>query len=239
MGIGLESACSSFLRMDCLAVSRSSCAEAVWLGAIGGGIGAASDRDGRSSAPLWWRGECGGCFIGGRFVETGLGRGVGPSLLWSKVVLCKVLAVVSGRCPGTGEGRPLPALSSGLLSVIAGMSISIGCDFESLPFPLTVDRPGVSPLGSVRTRLTTSGRGMLWRELVNLRRMCVIQVHTFQQWALPMIVCLASRCHSEVVSGLEKLTAWTCLNASLQTRRPSFRLWVVEGREWKVEGNVR
>ena len=49
---GLESACSSFLRMDCLAVSRSSCAEAVWLGANGGGIGAASDRDDRSSGPL-------------------------------------------------------------------------------------------------------------------------------------------------------------------------------------------
>ncbi len=52
VGMLLESAGSSFLRMDCLAVSRSSCAEAVWLGAIGGGIGAASDRDDRSSGPL-------------------------------------------------------------------------------------------------------------------------------------------------------------------------------------------
>ena len=161
VGIGRGSACSSFLRMDCLAVSRSSCAEAVWLGAIGGGIGAASDRDGRSSAPLWWRGECGGCFVGGRFVEIELGRSVGPSLLWSKAVLCEVLTDASGRCPGPGEGRPPSTISSCLFSVIAGMSTSMGCDFESLPFPLIVDRPGVSPLGSVRTRLTTSGRGML------------------------------------------------------------------------------
>jgi hypothetical protein len=73
---------------------------------------------------------------------------------------------------------------------------------------------------------------------VDLRRVCVIQLHTFQQ-ALPMIACLTSRCHSEVVSGLGKLTAWTCLNASPQTRKPSFRLWIVEGRAWKVEGKVR
>jgi hypothetical protein len=157
VGMGLGSACSSFLRMDCLAVSRSSCAEAVWLGAIGGGIGAASDLDDRSSAPLWWRGECGGCFIGGRFVEIVFGRSVGPSLLWSKVALCKVLTAPSGR----GEGRPPSAISSCLFDAIAGVSTSMGCDFKSLPFPLTVDRPGVSPLGSVRTRLTTSGRGTL------------------------------------------------------------------------------
>lgn len=95
--MGLESACSSFLRMDCLAVSRSSCAEAVWLGAIGGGIGAASDRDDRSSGPLWWRGECGGCFDEGRFVGIVFEMGDGPSLLWSKLVLCKVLTAISGR----------------------------------------------------------------------------------------------------------------------------------------------
>jgi len=52
VGKGLESVCSSFLRMDCLAVSCSSRAEAVWLGALGGGIGAASDCDDRSSGPL-------------------------------------------------------------------------------------------------------------------------------------------------------------------------------------------
>ena len=37
----------------------------------------------------------------------------------------------------------------------------MSCDFESVLLPLIVDRPGVSLLGSVRTRLTTSGRGML------------------------------------------------------------------------------
>jgi len=41
----------------------------------------------------------------------------------------------------------------------------MACDFDSASFPLTDERPGVSPLGSVRTRLTTSGRGMLLREL--------------------------------------------------------------------------
>ena len=161
VGMLLESAGSSFLRMDCLAVSRSSCAEAVWLGAIGGGIGAASDRDDRSSGPLWPRGECGACF-GGRFVGTELGRGVGRrSLLWSKAVLCKVLAAASGRCPGAGEGRLPSAISSCLCDALAGPSTSMGCDFKSLSLPLTDDRPGVSPLGSVRTRLTTSGRGIL------------------------------------------------------------------------------
>jgi len=80
------STCSSFLRIDCLAVSRSSCAEAVWLGADGGGIGAGSDRDDRSSRSRRPRGECG--FVGGRCVTTGLGRGVGgPSLGWSKLAL--------------------------------------------------------------------------------------------------------------------------------------------------------
>jgi len=116
------SACSSFLRMDCLAVSRSSCAEAVWLGAVGGGIGAASDRDDRSSGPRCPRGECGGCFVGGRYVAMGLGRGVGgPSLGWSSA---------SGRCPETGEGRRPSAALSCLFGGIAGASTSMGCGFE-------------------------------------------------------------------------------------------------------------
>lgn len=158
----LASASSSLLRMDCLAVSRSSCADAVWLGAIGGGIGAASDdRDMRSSANRWPRGECGGCFTGGRFAETDIGRGVGLSLLWSKAALCKELMCASVRCPG----RPPSEISSCLLELSAGVSTSMGCDFESPSLPLTVERPGVSPLGSVRTRLTTSGRGMLLRGL--------------------------------------------------------------------------
>jgi len=156
----LASACSSLLRMDCLAVSRSSCADAVWLGAIGGGIGAASDRDMRSSTIRWPRGECGGCFTGEWFAATGVERGVGLSLLWSKAVLCKELIGASVRCPGAG--RP-PSVTSSCLT--AGVSTSMSCDFESTSFPLTVDRPGVSPLGSVRTRLTTSGRGILLREL--------------------------------------------------------------------------
>jgi hypothetical protein len=157
-GMSLGSGCSSFLRMDCLAVSRSSCAEAVWLGAIGGGIGAASERDDRSSAPRWPRGEC---FVGGRFVVVGFGRGVGgPSLLWCKGALCEEPIGASGRCPGVGEGRPLSTISSCLFDV-ARVSTSIGCGLESLPFPLIIDRPGVSPLGSARTRLTTSGRGTL------------------------------------------------------------------------------
>jgi hypothetical protein len=163
IGMALVSDCSSLRRMDCLAVSRSSCAEAVWLGAIGGGIGAASDREDRSSTSRWpVRGECGGCFAGGRFVESVFRRGVGGlSLLWSKTFLCKVLVETSARSPGVGEGRPLSMASSCLFGA-AGLSTSINCDFEeSTPFPLTVDRPGVSPLGSVRTRLTTSGRGML------------------------------------------------------------------------------
>lgn len=113
----------------------------------------------RSSTPRWPRGECGGCFSGGRFAATGVGRGVGLSRLWSKAVLCKELMCASVRCDG---GRPPSAISSCLP---AGVSTSMGCDFESASFPLTVDRPGVSPLGSVRTRLTTSGRGMLLRGL--------------------------------------------------------------------------
>lgn len=116
--------------MDCLAVSRSSCAEAVWLGADGGGIGAASDRDDRSSGTRWPRGECGGCFVGGRYVATGLGRGVGgPSLGWSKLALCEELIDASGRCPGTGEGRRPSATLSCLFGGIPGVSTSMGCGF--------------------------------------------------------------------------------------------------------------
>ena len=89
----------------------------------------------------------------------GIGRGEVLSLLWSKALLCKELIGASRR------ERPPSATSSCLLELAAGVSTSMGCDLESTSFPLTVDRPGVSPLGSVRTRLTTSGRGILLREL--------------------------------------------------------------------------
>ena len=92
-------------------------------------------------------------------MTTEIGRGEVLSLLWSKAALCRELIGASGR------ERPPSMTSSCLPGLVVGVSTSMGCDFESASFPLTVDRPGVSPLGSVRTRLTTSGRGILLRKI--------------------------------------------------------------------------
>ena len=112
-----------------------------------------------------------------------------------------------------------------------GVSTSMSCDFESASFPLTVDRPGVSPLGSVRTRLTTSGRGIL---LGKIRK----RVFTLEQ---PTDLSMADLVEDGVLAFSVPFAAWVrdvdVVNLSDEGGTGSVTFFLsLDGAETGVEG---